>query len=322
MPNGYAEHSVYHHVNFSLPYLEALSSSLQTMQAQPFLGIASNALVHEQWGFISLVAAIGFKLFGVSLTVTRLVSAALGTLTIYVAYRLGRALDGIRLGLVFSFLLAVSPWHITISRYGDQEHVISPLQFLLSLLFVILAVKGGKVSDMLLAGVFTSVTWYIYASNLVVPVIVGLFLLCRWVLLGRAAPRVALRNWWKILLGLGCFALLSYPAIAQLAPQGILQANMRTGYTGSGSIFADLPKHLQMIGLEADQLFRHANDPWFTTPGWWAWSFPEHVAFAGAGPRSSCASTGSSQREFTLPRFGTPCLDRPTHCRASGHLRP
>ena len=99
------------------------------------------------------------------------------------------------------------------------------------------------------------------------PVIVGLFLLCRWVLLGRAAPRVALRNWWKILLGLGCFALLSYPAIAQLAPQGILQANMRTGYTGSGSIFADLPKHLQMIGLEADQLFRHANDPWFTTPG-------------------------------------------------------
>ena len=166
VPNGYAEHSVYHHVNFSLPYLEALSSSLQTMQAQPFLGIASNALVHEQWGFISLVAAIGFKLFGVSLTVTRLVSAALGTLTIYVAYRLGRALDGIQLGLVFSFLLAVSPWHITISRYGDQEHAISPLQFLLSLLFVALAVKGGKVSDVLLAGVFTSVTWYIYASRI------------------------------------------------------------------------------------------------------------------------------------------------------------
>jgi 4-amino-4-deoxy-L-arabinose transferase-like glycosyltransferase len=80
------------------------------------------------------VAAVGFELFGVTLTVTRLVSAALGVLTILVAYRLGRALDGVRLGLVFSLLLAISPWHVTISRYGTQEHVLPPLQFLLSLL--------------------------------------------------------------------------------------------------------------------------------------------------------------------------------------------
>jgi hypothetical protein len=263
VPNGYAEHTVVHHINLSLPYLEALSSSLQTLQPELFLGIASNALVREQWGFVSLVAATGFKLFGVTLTVTRLISAALGTLTIYVAYRLGHELGGVRLGLVFSFLLAVSPWHVAISRYGDQEHVTSPLQLLLSLLFVVLAVNGGKVRDLLLAAIFTSLTWYIYAANLVVPAIVGLFLLCR----ALAAPRLALRNWWRILLAFGCFALLSYPAVSQLVSKGILEPNVRTGYRASGPILADFPKHVEMAGLEADQLFRRANDPWFSTPG-------------------------------------------------------
>jgi hypothetical protein len=263
VPDGYAQHSAVHHVDLSLPYLEALSSSLHAWQPQPFLGIASNALVREQFGFISLVAAVGFKIFGVSLTVTRLISAALGTLTIYAAYRLGRALDGSCLGLVFSFLLAVSPWHVAISRYGDQEHVISPLQFLLSLLFVVLAVKGGKVHDLLLAAIFTALTWYIYAANLVVPIIVGLFLLCR----ALAAPRLAVRNWWKILLAVGCFVLLSYPAIEPLFSHGILRPNVRQGYDVSSLTPADFPKRMQMAGLEADQLFRNADDPWFAKPG-------------------------------------------------------
>jgi hypothetical protein len=263
VPNGYAEHSVVHHVGLSLPYLEALSSSLRAVDPQPFLGVASNALVHEQFGFISLIAAVGFKLFGVTLAVTRLTSAALGTLTIYVAYRLGRELGGARLGLVFSFLLAVSPWHVAISRYGDQEHVVSPLQFLLSVLFVVLAVNGGKVRDLVLAALFTALTWYIYAANLVVPVIIGLFLLCRAV----AAPRQAVRNWWKIGLALGCFVLLSFSEINQLLAQGLLQANVRQGYDANAAALTDFARRWQMAGLEADQLFRQATDPWFGTPG-------------------------------------------------------
>jgi hypothetical protein len=262
VPNGYAQHSVSFHTNLSLPYLEALSTSLQALQPQPFLEVASNALLHQHSGFTPFLAVIGFQLFGVTLTMTRLVSAALGTLTVIVAYRLGHELDGVRLGLVFSFLLAVAPWHVTISRYGDPEHVTSPLQFLLSLLFVVLALNGGKIRDLILAGVFTSLAWYIYAANLVVPVIVGLFLLYR----AAAAPRRALRNWWKILIAVGCFALLSYPVIGQIVSQGTLQPNVRTGYEASGSILADLPKRLEMIGLEVGQLFLRANDPWFATP--------------------------------------------------------
>lgn len=259
VPNGYAEHAVVHHIDLSIPYLDALSSSLDAHRLQPFLGVASNALVHEQFGFPALVAATGFKLFGVTLTVTRLVSALLGTLTIYVAYRLGRALDGVSLGLVFSFLLAVSPWHVTISRYGDQEHVVAPLQFLLSLLFVVLAVHTGRIRDVVLAGLFTALGFYIYAPNLVVPAIVGSFLLCR----AAAQPRRVAEHWPKVVLGVGSFAIFSYPALREYASSGL---SVRTGYQGTSPL-SDVPEHLRMIGPEANQLFRQAADPWFAMPG-------------------------------------------------------
>jgi hypothetical protein len=263
-PAGYAEHAARMHFDLSLVYLEDLSASLRAHSLQPFLGVASDAIVRQQWGLVTVLSAIGFKLFGVTLVVSRLVSAALGTLTIYVAYRLGRALDAFWLGLVFAFLLAVSPWHVTISRYGDLEHVTSPLQLLLSLLFVVVAVQTGRVLHILLAATFTASSWYIYAPNLVVPAIVGAFLVCR----AAARPRLAATHLSKIVLGIACFAILSYPALREFSVHGgILGPNVRTGYRASDPIFSDPGERLDMIGEEAGQLLRHASDPWFDTPG-------------------------------------------------------
>ena len=263
VPNGYAQHAAILHAELSLPLFEALSASLAGHHLQPFLGMVWDQLLHEQSGALPLVEALGFKLFGVSLTVTRLVSAVLGMLTIYVAYRLGQALGGIRLGLAFSFLLAVSPWHVTISRYATAEHVLSPLQFLLSLLFIIRAVNGSRVIDILLAAFFTSLGLFIYSTSLAVPVIVAVFLLCR----GVAEPRLALRNWGPILLGLGFFAVLSFMPVSQDFPLGILAPNIRTGHLDAGPLLTNWPERFKMAGLEADQLFLKTDDPWFATPG-------------------------------------------------------
>jgi 4-amino-4-deoxy-L-arabinose transferase-like glycosyltransferase len=225
--------------------------------------MVGDMLLHEQAGGIALVGALGFKLFGVSLTVTRLVSAALGTLTVYIAYRLGQTLGGIRLGLAFSFILAVSPWHVTISRYATAEHVLAPLQLLLSLLFLVRAVNGGRVGDILLAAFFTSMAWFIYATNLVVPVVAALFLLYRAIV----RRRLSVIRWGPILMGLGFFALLSYMPVSQLFPLGILRPNIRTGYMDAAPILSQWSDRLQMAGQEADQLFRKAEDPWFASPG-------------------------------------------------------
>jgi dolichyl-phosphate-mannose-protein mannosyltransferase len=263
VPNGYAEHAAILNAKLSLPYFEALSASLNAFQLQPFLGVAWNALLHEQSGLLALVTAIGFKIFGINLTITRLISAVLGTLTIYIAYLLGKALGGGRLGLIFSFLLAVAPWHITISRYSTAEHVLAPLQLLLALLFLVRSVNRGQVSDIVLAAFFSSFAWYVYASNLALPVIAALFLLYR----AAREPRLVIRNWWKVLVGISCFVLLSIAPITNEFPQGISQPSVRTGYGSAGPLWSDWPKRLTMLNLETSQLFQRADDPWFATPG-------------------------------------------------------
>jgi hypothetical protein len=263
VPNGYAEHAAILNEKLTFPYLQALSTSLSTLRLEPFLGVAWSALMHEQSGLLALITAVGFKVFGISLTVTRLISACLGLLTIFVAYAVGTELGGVRLGLVFAYLLAISPWHITISRYSTAEHVLSPLQFLLSLLYILRAVKAGRLRDIFMAAFFTSLAWYVYAPNLILLVIATIFLMYR----AMAAPLSAVRNWRKAAVGLGCFLMLSYAPVANQFPQGILEPGLRTGYGSTGPILADWPKRLTMLGLEANQLIGHADDPWFATPG-------------------------------------------------------
>ncbi len=263
VPNGYAQHAAILDTEITLPLLETLSSSLVAHHLQPFFGMVGDLLLHEQSGALPVVEALGFKIFGVSLTVTRLISAALGTLTLYIAYRLGEELGDRRLGLIFSFLLAASPWHVTISRYATAEHVLSPLQFLLSMFFVVRAANHGRIMDALLAAFFTALGWFIYATSLVVPFIAALFLLYR----AFVQPRMILIKWLPIVLGLGFFALLSYMPVSQIFPLGILGPDLRTGHLDAAPLLSHWPDRWQMAKSELNQLFMKADDPWFSTPG-------------------------------------------------------
>jgi hypothetical protein len=124
-------------------------------------------------------------------------------------------------------------------------------------------VNTGRVRHVLLAGFSTALAWYIYAVNLVVPVIAGLFLLCRAALDWRPA----LRNWWKVLLGVGCFALVSFVPVRYLFSRGLLMPNVRTGYMATKPILSNLAERSRMITLETDQLLRRAVDPWYSMEG-------------------------------------------------------
>ena len=69
----------------------------------------------------------------------RLPSALAGVATIYALYRLGAELFSRRLGLLAAALLAVSPWHIYLSRLPKRP-ILTPLFMTLALLF--LALEG------------------------------------------------------------------------------------------------------------------------------------------------------------------------------------
>src|SRR5258705_5050039 len=61
---------------------------------------------------------VGFRLFGASDLMVRLPGALFGILTVLAVARLGRALGWRRAGVAAAFILAVTPWHVVLSRSG------------------------------------------------------------------------------------------------------------------------------------------------------------------------------------------------------------
>jgi hypothetical protein len=264
MPEGYAEHAVVHHVSLSLPYKDALFSLLQAGKLREAAGTAWGWIVREHFGLMSLLAAIGFKTVGVSLTISRALSATTGTLAVLCAYFCGKNLFDRRVGLVFSFLLAICPWHIVGSRYGDLEHVLSPFQFLLAVALYAAAFRRGRTLDWILAGGALGLSWFVYASNQILPAIVGLHLLLMLVF-RRGFFR---SSWWKVLLFSAVFASLSFSTLAMIARDGILKPNTRTGYQEQEVIPAgQFERNVQMTRETVSQLFVKVTDPWFAKPG-------------------------------------------------------
>ncbi len=263
-PQAYSEHAVVHHVSLSLPHKDALFSLLQGGKLREAAGTAWEWIVTEHFGLISLLAAIGFKAVGVSLTISRSFSAATGALAVLCAYFCGKNLFDRRVGLVFSFLLAICPWHIAGSRYGDLEHVLSTLQLLLAITLYAAAIRRGRTLDWILAGGVLGLSWFVYASNQILPVIVGLHLLLM-LMFRRGFFR---RVWWRVLLFSAVFTALSFSTLATIAHDGILKPNLHTGYQAGPAIpFERFERNAQMTRETLRELFVKVDDAWFIKPG-------------------------------------------------------
>lgn len=263
IPAGYSQHAVVHHVSITLPLYERLGAARAAGDVAGWLRAASETVLNDQFGFDALVSSLGFHLFGVGLTPSRLTCALLGTLTILVAWWVGSLAGGRRLGLIFAFLLALSPWHISISRYGDAEHVLSPLQLLLVLAFYLEARTTGSVVSMIGGGAILASGWLIYASNQVTPLIVFLLVVVSALL----EPERFRRDAGKWALGAAVFALLSWAPLAAFARQGSFLPNLRTGYGAEGPALWDAGKRMALLGGIARELFVQGTDPWFSRPG-------------------------------------------------------
>jgi hypothetical protein len=264
VPRGFSDHPVVHHAVLTFVYLEKTFPALRTAQWGAEARWVAEKLLYERLGLTCLLDALGFQLLGVSFVTARLISATFGCLSVLAAYFLGTRLQGRRLGLLFSFLLAVSPWHVAVSRYGDLEHVLSPLQLLLALGFYAAAVRDGRLRDYLVSAGFLGLSWFVYPPNLVVPIVVGLhlaFLLA----FDRAFLR---RDAWKVGAFALLFGLISYAPVSRMLHEGLLKPGARTGYQGTQTIpLADADRSLRMLVAAGRQLFVQVEDPWFGKPG-------------------------------------------------------
>lgn len=82
---------------------------------------------------------------------TRAISATAGTLTILLAYRLGRELGGRGAGLVTALLVAVNPLHARSSHFGNTDVTMTAL-VAAALFFAVRAARGARARDFVLAG--------------------------------------------------------------------------------------------------------------------------------------------------------------------------
>lgn len=263
IPAGYSGHSVTHHTTVTLPLYESLGAARAAGDMAGWLRTASETVLNDQFGFDALVSSFGFHLFGVGFTASRLICALLGTLTILVAWRVGALAGGRRLALIFASLLALSPWHVSISRYGDAEHVLSPLQLLLVLAFYLEARTTGSILSMIGGGAFLATGWLVYASNQVTPLIV-FFLIVVSALLD---PERLRRDAGKWAAGAAVFVLISWAPLAAFARHGSFLPNLRTGYRSEGPALWDADRRIVLLGGIARELFVQGSDPWFARPG-------------------------------------------------------
>ncbi len=129
--------------------------------------------------FIYLCAA-AFKLFGVSTTSLRLVSAFFGTLTIVLAYWFGKEAFNQKSGLVFAALIAFSRWHINWSRIG-LDNITVPFFEILVMLLLFMAFRKRNHGVFALAGITFGLGLSFYASMRIFPAVIGLWLLLKWI---------------------------------------------------------------------------------------------------------------------------------------------
>lgn len=151
--------------------------------------------------FFYLVAAYG-RIFGLSHFAIKFASALVGLATIPALYGVARYLFNRNVALVAAALLAVSKWHVILSRTGYRL-ILVPL-FVAGLIYLVArALREGRAADWVLAGMLLGLGMYTYNAFMVVPptlaaaLAVGLWL---------RRPRPLQRYGWG-LAGLGLGAL-------------------------------------------------------------------------------------------------------------------
>lgn len=180
------------------------------LQAEPHIKLLGpfNWIAAFTWAY-PYMQYLAVGILGPNLLALRVVSAALGTLTIPALYLLGRALFDRRVALLAALLLTVFPPHLHFSRLG-LNNIADPLLGTLALAFLTRGLKGGTRRDFALAGVFLGLTQYFYeGGRLLFPA-----LALAWAGIGLLARRAPAR---RLLLTALAALLVAAPVYFTLA---------------------------------------------------------------------------------------------------------
>ncbi|HPD40315.1 MAG TPA: glycosyltransferase family 39 protein [Anaerolineae bacterium] len=256
--------------------------------------------------FIYLIAA-SVSVLGRSPLAVRLPSFFVGFLTLAATYDLARVLFNRRVGRWTLAVLAVTFWHVHLSRMGFRA-VLLPLFTALFLAQAVRGVKTGRARHWLAAGALYGGMWYTYMAARFTPIALGAVLLAT--LVTRREARIHWRGG----------ALFCAAALLVLAPLGVYTLQhpdivlARTGQVtifspeiNGGDLWGTLLRHVwniaAMFFIRGDRIWRH-NLAW--RPVWdpaLGVAFVMGVGVALGGIFSAAAQRRRDAGEVNLPSF-------------------
>jgi 4-amino-4-deoxy-L-arabinose transferase-like glycosyltransferase len=129
---------------------------------------------HHSAPFIYLLVPLQ-AILGMNVWSTRLPPALLGTLNVWLVYLLVRRFYGQRVGLIAAMLLAISPWHIHLSRLAFEVSVCPTLVTLGALLLVLGVSESNRrraLAELGCSGLILGITLWTYnAMRVFVPLL-------------------------------------------------------------------------------------------------------------------------------------------------------
>jgi 4-amino-4-deoxy-L-arabinose transferase-like glycosyltransferase len=202
--------------------------AVEILEGRPYTPYSPN--VYGQTTLYFYFVAFLFKLLGVTPVAIRLVSVVFGILTIPAFYLLARKACSAEVALCASFLLAVSRWHITLSRIGMMM-VLGSFFAVLTFYYLLRALDSKYTLDFVLSGVFLSFGLNGYMAFRLIPFVFILFLCF---LLSRYKEQIV-----GNVKGLALFFASALVTITPLALYALCNWDIFMGRVGAINIFKD-----------------------------------------------------------------------------------
>jgi hypothetical protein len=161
-------------------------------------------------GYIYYMAGI-LKLFGATWISLKIISLIPAILTIPAVYLLARQLFGPLTGLCAMLFMAVSRWHLSMSRWGWNETA-PPLFQVLSFFFLLRGLRDRRALDYTISGLLAGLSVYTYLSARLAILTLILYIIY-WLLSDPVSWKSSLRRSWLGLLLLGAGAIVAVAPI-------------------------------------------------------------------------------------------------------------
>ncbi|MEE8389235.1 MAG: glycosyltransferase family 39 protein [Anaerolineae bacterium] len=223
--------------------------------------------------FIYLIA-LTVGVLGKSPFALRLAAFPIGLLTVAATMAMGKALFSRRVGVLSAAILAVTLWHVHLSRVGFRA-VSLPLFTALTVWQAALGIKGDKGTwHWVVAGIFYGLSFYTYTAarfTLVALTVFGLYVLITQPAI-RNPQSVIRKSFWR---GIGLAALAVLVTVMPLVIYTVGHLDEVWGRPGQvsilnptinggdpwGTLGAHTLRTLGMFFVRGDRIWRH-NVPW------------------------------------------------------------